>query len=103
MVVFTFYVPRSHLESVKEAVFTAGAGRVGDYGHCSWQTLGEGQFKPLMGANPYIGEQGQMTHVNEYRVEMVCDDAKLPAVVTAFKQAHPYEEPAYSAVRLLDV
>ena len=52
-----FFVPASHVESVKNAVFAAGAGRIGDYEHCAWQVLGEGQFRPLQGSNPFIGSQ----------------------------------------------
>jgi hypothetical protein len=90
-----FYVPQSHLEAVKEAVFNAGAGRIGNYEHCCWQVLGQGQFRPLAGSNPYIGQPDEIETVAEYKVEMVLEDARLTAVVTALKQAHPYEEPAY--------
>lgn len=103
MLELTFYVPQSHLEEVKEAVFAAGAGHMGDYDRCCWQTMGEGQFRPLQGADPYIGEPGEVAQVKEYKVEMICDEAKLPSIIAALKQAHPYEEPAYNVHRLLDV
>lgn len=103
MIELTFYVPESHVEQVKDAVFAAGAGRIGDYENCAWQVLGEGQFRPLRGATPYIGEQGEMAHVKEYRVEMICEEANLDAIIAALRHAHPYEEPAYSALRLLNV
>ncbi|ARN76055.1 YqfO family protein [Oceanicoccus sagamiensis] len=95
-----FYVPESHLESVKAAVFNAGAGTIGDYERCCWQVLGRGQFKPMPGSQPFIGEQGALESVEEYRVEMVCADKLIKAVVNALKTAHPYEEPAYDVWRV---
>lgn len=95
-----FYVPESHLDTVKTAVFRAGAGRIGDYDHCCWQVLGQGQFRPLDGANPTIGEVGAVETVPEYRVELVCADAWIAEAVRALKEAHPYEEPAYDVWRL---
>lgn len=89
-----FYVPESHLEPVKHAVFAAGAGRIGDYDCCAWQTLGQGQFRPLSGSQPFIGQEGQVETVAEYKVEMVCADDKISAVLAALRQAHPYQEPA---------
>ncbi len=91
-----FYVPNTHIEIVKQAMFDAGAGRIGDYEHCAWQVLGEGQFKPLVGSQPFIGEQDSLSKVAEYRVEMVCDKAHLQQAVRALINAHPYQTPAYS-------
>jgi hypothetical protein len=95
-----FYVPESHLESAKMALFDAGAGRIGNYEHCAWQVLGQGQFRPLAGSQPFIGAQGALETVEEYRVEMVCEDAVVDAVIAALRQAHPYEEPAFDVIRL---
>lgn len=95
-----FYVPASHLEAVKSAMFAAGAGRIGDYDACAWQVEGQGQFRPLAGSQPFIGHQGVIETVAEYRVEMVCSDAQVRAAVAALRAAHPYEEPAYDVVRL---
>lgn len=103
MIELKFYVPESHVEQVKAAVFEAGAGRMGDYDGCAWQVLGEGQFRPLQNATPYIGEPGEVARVKEYRVEVVCPESVLDDVIAALKRAHPYEEPAYNALRLLDV
>lgn len=97
-----FFVPESHLATVKSAVFATGAGRIGDYEHCCWQVLGEGQFRPLEGANPHIGEVDTLESVAEYRVEMVCHDDLIKGAVSAMKQAHPYEEPAYDVWRLAE-
>lgn len=93
-----FYVPDSHLEAVKTAVFAAGAGTQGDYRHCCWQVQGTGQFEPLAGAQPFLGEQGQLEQVTEWRVEMRLSEEVLEAVVAALRSAHPYEEPAYAVL-----
>lgn len=98
-----FFVPEASLEQVKAAVFAAGAGRIGDYDSCCWQTPGQGQFRPLPGSQPYIGQQGAVSVVTEYKVEMVCDDRLIEAAVDALKQAHPYEEPAYEVWKLENV
>ena len=95
-----FFVPESHLEQVKNAVFATGAGHIGNYDKCCWQVLGQGQFHPLAGATPFIGELGQLSTVPEYRVEMVCADEYINRVVAALRLAHPYEEPAFDLWRL---
>src|SRR5260364_89795 len=66
------YVPASHLEPVKQTMFEAGAGRIGDYDRCAWQIAGLGQFRPLAGSQPFLGTQGQIETVEEVRVEVVC-------------------------------
>ena len=97
-----FYVPENAVEIVKRALFTAGAGRIGNYDSCCWQVLGSGQFRPLENSNPAIGTTGEVETVSEYRVEMVCEDNKIEKVVEALRQNHPYEEPAYDILRLED-
>jgi hypothetical protein len=95
-----FFVPESHLEPVKEAVFAAGGGRIGDYDSCAWQTSGQGQFRALEGADPYLGKLGEIERVTEYKVELVCSEETIDSAITAMKTAHPYEEPAYDVYRL---
>lgn len=95
-----FYVPEDHAEAVKRAVFDAGAGKMGDYDSCAWQVRGEGQFRPLAGSDPFIGTQGEVERVVEYRVETICPEHHLKAVVAALRQAHPYEEPAFDVWKL---
>jgi len=90
------YVPEEHLNILKEALFQAGAGSLGSYEHCCWQSKGQGQFRPVGGSNPYLGEKGRLEQVVEYKVEMICTRKALPEVLKALKKAHPYEEPAYS-------
>jgi hypothetical protein len=97
-----FFVPDSHVEVVKGAVFAAGGGRIGDYDHCAWQVLGSGQFRPLDGSQPFIGEAGQVERVEEWKVELVVADELIVAVVAALKLSHPYETPAYEVWRLED-
>ena len=96
----SFFVPESHLESVKQALFEAGAGKIGDYDSCCWQTLGTGQFRALEGSDPFFGEPGRVEQVIEYKVELVCEDNLMADVVMRLKAAHPYEEPAYDVFRL---
>jgi structural hemagglutinin/hemolysin toxin protein RtxA len=90
-----FYVPESHTEQVKNAMFANGAGKIGEYSSCAWQVLGEGQFIPLAGSHAFIGEKDKLEKVAEYKVEMICDEKYIKAVVAAMKSAHPYEQPAY--------
>ena len=92
---FVFYVPTDYADRVKEAVFEAGAGRMGNYDHCCWSVDGAGQFRPLEGSSPFVGERGTVESVVETKVEMVCEGRHLPAVLKAFLDAHPYETPAY--------
>lgn len=93
------FVPETHVEAVKEAVFAAGGGAQGAYQSCAWTTLGTGQFCPLDEATPYLGKPGQTEKVTEARLEILVDESKLDAVVSAMKQAHPYEEVAYDLLR----
>jgi hypothetical protein len=98
MIKLCFYVPPSHLDQVKTAVFAAGAGRIGTYDSCCWQVLGQGQFRPLAGSQPFLGQKGTVEVVDEYRVEMVCETQHTGAVVAALLASHPYETPAWDMV-----
>lgn len=98
-----FYVPGSHLEPVKEAIFAAGGGRVGQYDHCCWQVQGVGQFRPLAGSQPFIGQVGSVERVEEWKVEMVVADELLHDAVKAMKLSHPYQTPAFDVWRLSDL
>ncbi|WEK30070.1 MAG: NGG1p interacting factor NIF3 [Candidatus Pseudomonas phytovorans] len=97
-----FFVPASHVEVVKAAVFAAGGGRIGDYDHCAWQTLGQGQFRPLDGSQPFLGQAGQVEVVEEWKVELVVADELIVQTVVALKHSHPYETPAYEVWRLAE-
>ena len=99
----SFFVPDDYLEAVKTAVFSTGAGRIGNYDHCCWQVFGQGQFRPLTGSNPFIGRSDQVEIVPEWKVELVCSDDIIREVVSALREAHPYEEPAYDVWKLEDI
>ena len=96
-----YYVPASHLEDTKAALFGAGAGRIGAYAECCWQVEGSGQFRPLAGSSPYLGSAGELESVAEYRVEMLCAPEHLAAALAALRNAHPYEEPAWDVTDVL--
>lgn len=95
-----FYVPESHLESVKEAVFTAGAGEIGKYRNCAFETKGQGQFMPTKGSQPYVGEQNKLCQVAEYKVEIICHIEQKEQIKTALLKAHPYEEVAHGFITI---
>ena len=94
------YVPEKSVEKVKQALFDAGAGRIGNYDSCCWQTEGIGQFRPLQGSNPSIGSQDKIERVTEIKIELVCTEELIKQVLVKMIQAHPYEEPAYDVWRL---
>jgi hypothetical protein len=96
------FVPETAVEQVKQAMFEAGAGKIGDYDSCCWQTIGQGQFRPLEGSSPFVGEQNRVETVAEYRIEMVCPDELTRDAIAAMKKSHPYEEPAYDVWKLED-
>lgn len=103
MLKLIYYVPESHLESTKQAVFAVGAGGIGDYEYCAWQVKGLGQFKPLANAQPFIGQIDQLEYVEEWRVETIVPEQNAQAVKLALLQAHPYEEPALEFIQIIDI
>lgn len=90
-----FYVPESHKEAVKQALFEQGAGKFDGYDCCSWEVLGAGQFKPLATSKPVIGHQDKIAIVAEYRLEMICAGSCIKSALQALVESHPYETPAY--------
>ncbi|MCH8530320.1 MAG: hypothetical protein LAT65_05665 [Saccharospirillum sp.] len=101
MYLVVVYVPECDVDSVIESMSAAGAGRIGDYDQCAWKVLGQGQFRPLAGANPHIGSVGDLERVPEFRVEMVCEQSVIKAVMAAMVAAHPYEEPAHHVLPVM--
>jgi dinuclear metal center YbgI/SA1388 family protein len=93
--IVTFIPTGPAITAVHEALSAAGAGRIGDYSHCSFATAGTGQFKPLEGAHPTIGTVGKLERVAETKLEMVLPRERREAVVAALRATHPYEEPAF--------
>lgn len=96
------FCPIEAVESVREAMFTAGGGRIGDYDQCSYNTDGTGTYRPLEGADPYIGVAGELHSGKEIRVEMVVPSYLSGRVVNAMRKAHPYEEVAYDVLPLVN-
>ena len=94
------FVPREALDAVRDALFAAGAGRIGNYERCSWYTEGTGTFFGGEGANPALGEAGREERVTEMRLETVFPVERQEEVVAALRGAHPYEEPAYDVYPL---
>ncbi|HWH07434.1 MAG TPA: hypothetical protein VNU47_02850 [Candidatus Paceibacterota bacterium] len=88
------YVPLRSADEVRAALGKAGAGVIGDYTHCTFSSRGIGRFLPGQGAHPTIGNVGELTEVEEERIETVCRAGVLTDVLKAIKQVHPYEEPA---------
>ncbi|OZM80164.1 YqfO family protein [Pseudonocardia sp. MH-G8] len=101
--IITFVPTGPVLTAVHDALSAAGAGRLGDYSHCSFATAGTGQFMPLEGAHPTIGAVGRLERVAETRLEMVLPRGRRRAVVAALRAAHPYEEPAFDLFELADL
>lgn len=96
------FVPPDALPKVAEAVFQAGAGRIGEYSGCSYHVDGEGTFIPGDNANPVVGARGQCEAVRESRWETVVPKGSLDRVIAAYLGAHPYEEPAYDIYPIED-
>ena len=97
------FVPAENAEAVRQAMFAAGAGHIGDYSECSWSVSGTGQFLPQEGATPTIGSVGAVEYIPEDRVEMIAPSARRGHVLAALRTAHPYEEPAFDIFALASV
>jgi hypothetical protein len=95
------FVPAEALDAVRDAVFAAGAGRIGEYERCSWYTEGIGTFFGGEETEPVVGERGQEERVPELRLETVFPAHRQDEVVAALRSAHPYEEPAFDVYPLL--
>lgn len=95
MYTLVFFVPSEDKEKVKEACFSAGAGQYDGYDQCCFELNGTGQFRPLQGSNPHIGQHNQLEYVQETRVEMIVKPEFTKQVLNALVKSHPYEVPAY--------
>jgi hypothetical protein len=95
------FVPAEALDAVRDALFAAGAGRIGEYERCSWYTEGTGTFLGGEATDPTVGEKGREEHVPELRLETVFPEERHDDVVAALRRAHPYEEPAFDVYPLL--
>lgn len=95
------FVPSSHADVVRKTMGDAGAGKIGNYDHCSFSTAGTGRFLPKAGAKPAIGSVGELEQVEEQRIEITCDQFRAAEVIKKIKQVHPYEEVALDVYPLL--
>jgi dinuclear metal center YbgI/SA1388 family protein len=96
---FTF-VPVANAEQVRNAIFNAGGGHIGNYSECSFNVEGTGTFKASEGTNPYVGKVGELHHENEIKIEVIFSSFLERKIVAAMQETHPYEEVAYDVVSL---
>lgn len=96
------YVPEANSGEVKEAVVNSGAGKIGNYDSCTFESIGTGSFRPLEGSKPAIGMINEIETVKEVRLEAVINEDVLGQVIKAMIKAHPYEVPAYNVLELVN-
>lgn len=96
MFLLIVYIPIDAVAQVKKAIFDAGAGNIGRYSQCCWQTQGTGQFMGEASATPHIGKTQQLESVDEIKVECLCPEKAIDAIIDALIAAHPYETPAFA-------
>jgi dinuclear metal center YbgI/SA1388 family protein len=97
------FCPSSHAEEVREAIFSAGAGHIGNYDSCSYNLDGKGTFRALEGADPFVGKKDELHFENEVRIETIAPQFKMPLIIHSMINAHPYEEVAYDVYPLENV
>lgn len=95
------FVPEAHIDKVRIAMGDAGAGVMGNYKYCSFETHGVGKYLPGEGAKPFIGEVGKFEEVSEIKLEMIVEKDKAKDVIDAMKKVHPYDEVAFDIYPLL--
>ncbi|KXK43103.1 MAG: NGG1p interacting factor 3 protein, NIF3 [Bacteroidetes bacterium OLB11] len=93
-------VPQTHYEIVRQSILNAGAGNIGNYSNCSFNTQGIGTFQANKHANPYVGNIHEIHYENEYKVEVIFTKDKENAIIQAMRDLHPYEEIAYDILSL---
>ena len=94
------FCPHEHIEVVRQAIFNAGAGHIGNYSDCGFTSSGKGSFKAMEGSKPFVGEQGKLHEEEEIRIETIVPDYLLQNVISRMISAHPYEEVAYDVYPL---
>lgn len=94
------FVPEGHVDMVRNALFAAGAGQIGHYSECSFESNGAGTFRPGQGTRPYLGNIGERSEVKETKLELVYPQQLEPAIIQALRASHPYEEVAFDLVQL---
>lgn len=101
LVKLVVFVPEDSANAVRQAMGDAGAGKIGNYSHCSFTTKGTGRFVPRKGADPAVGEIGSLTEVAEERIEVACLKEQVQTIIKAIKAIHPYEEIAVDIYPML--
>lgn len=101
MIQIIVFVPEPHVEKIKNAMFEAGGGKLGNYDSCCFEHPGIGQFRPLKGSQAFLGKIGGLEKVKEIKIEMACEDEFFDEIIRAMKAAHPYETPAYYGIKTL--
>lgn len=101
MLLLYYYVPEKHLNEVNSKLFELGLGKYHNYDCCCWVSQGRGQFRPLEGSNPYIGQKDQIEYVDEYKVELICPSELKQQATNILLQVHPYETPAFGFLEIL--
>ena len=96
------FVPLTHTNIIRETIGKTGAGIIGNYDYCSFSSIGTGRFKPNDKAKPHIGRANQLEEVKEERIEFICSNEKVKAIIKEIKKVHPYEEVALDIYPLLD-
>lgn len=96
------FVPKTHMEDVRQAILEAGAGHIGNYSHCTFTSDGIGSFLPLEGTEPFVGECGTVHYAHEIRLETIVPEKNSRRVIKAMLKAHPYEEVAYDMIQLVN-
>lgn len=99
---FEIFIPCDYLPALRDVLHDAGAGRIGDYDHCLSISEVSGYWRPLDGANPFDGIIGEVSSGHECKVEVICGSENVESVIEAIKSVHPYEEPVFNIVPLLN-
>src|SRR5690625_6893146 len=89
---FIVFVPESHVEQIRNALSDSGAGHIGAYSHCTFQSSGQGTFKPLEGTKPYIGTQNELSITQEMKIETIVTSYQIEQVTEAVYQAHTHRD-----------
>lgn len=103
MIQIIVFIPESHKDAVKNAMFAAGGGKIGNYDSCCFEVTGQGQFRPLKGSQAFTGKIDEVETVSEVKLEMTCEDHLFEQVILAMKKTHPYETPAYYGIKTLSL
>lgn len=94
------FCPTSHADEVRDAIFSAGAGQIGNYDSCSYNLDGKGTFRALEGSDPFVGKKDELHFEDEIRIESIAPQFKMPFIIKSMIRAHPYEEVAYDVYPL---